>query len=177
MCVARLLVRPASSRPQLYRFRVIVGGPYILAAFPALLYAATIGGRARVHIAVIATDLTRAAVGCTLIFMLTRPGVVLWAKVSTDLLTAYFSLSVAFNIILTLAIVAKLVTARHRASKLGPYTSVSAMFIESACLYSAFGVILLIATGLKSAALQNLVLPTLSQAQVRNIVVIVATAY
>ncbi|KZV85722.1 hypothetical protein EXIGLDRAFT_725534 [Exidia glandulosa HHB12029] len=135
----------------LYRFRVIVGGPLLLMFLPALMFAGTVG------------------VGCVLIFILTRPGVVLWASISTKLLTAYFSISIAFNLILTLAIVGKLVTTRHRASKavtsMGQYTSVSAMFIESACLYSACGVILLVALGLKSAALQNLILPTLSQAQ------------
>lgn len=61
----------------------------------------------------------------------------------------YLSLSLALNIIITIVIVLRLLTYRHRISKvLGSgygtqYTSVAAMIIESAALYSTFSVAVL----------------------------------
>ncbi|KAG1753138.1 hypothetical protein EDD22DRAFT_827934 [Suillus occidentalis] len=61
----------------------------------------------------------------------------------------YLSLSLALNIIITIVIVLRLLTYRHRiCNVLGPgygtqYTSIAAMIIESAALYSAFSVALL----------------------------------
>jgi hypothetical protein len=61
----------------------------------------------------------------------------------------YLSLSLALNIIITLVIVLRLLTYRHRISKvLGSnygtqYTSIAAMIVESAALYSAFSVVFL----------------------------------
>lgn len=62
----------------------------------------------------------------------------------------YISLSLALNIIITIVIVLRLLTYRHRISKvLGSgygtqYTSIAAMIVESAALYSAFSLALLI---------------------------------
>lgn len=62
----------------------------------------------------------------------------------------YLSLSLALNIIITIVIVLRLLTYRHRISKvLGSgygtqYTSIAAMIVESAALYSAFSLALLI---------------------------------
>ncbi|KAG2052037.1 hypothetical protein BDR06DRAFT_915872 [Suillus hirtellus] len=62
----------------------------------------------------------------------------------------YLSLSLALNIIITIAIVLRLLTYRHQISKaLGPrfgaqYTSIAAMIVESAALYSTFSLALLI---------------------------------
>ncbi|KAG1854398.1 hypothetical protein C8R48DRAFT_776792 [Suillus tomentosus] len=62
----------------------------------------------------------------------------------------YLSLSLALNIIITIAIVLRLLTYRHRISKaLGSrfgaqYTSIAAMIVESAALYSTFSLALLI---------------------------------
>lgn len=61
----------------------------------------------------------------------------------------YLSLSLALNIIITIIIVLRLLTYRHRISKVlgsgygAQYTSVAAMIIESAALYSTFSVALL----------------------------------
>ncbi|KAG1901993.1 uncharacterized protein F5891DRAFT_1187022 [Suillus fuscotomentosus] len=62
----------------------------------------------------------------------------------------YLSLSLALNIIITIAIVLRLLTYRHRITKaLGSrfgaqYTSIAAMIVESAALYSTFSLALLI---------------------------------
>ncbi|KAG2090616.1 uncharacterized protein F5147DRAFT_643435 [Suillus discolor] len=62
----------------------------------------------------------------------------------------YLGLSLALNIIITIVIVLRLLTYRHRISKvLGPgygtqYTSIAAMIVESAALYSTFSLALLI---------------------------------
>ncbi|KAF8553519.1 hypothetical protein OG21DRAFT_1441755 [Imleria badia] len=66
----------------------------------------------------------------------------------------YLSLSLALNIILTMAIVLRLLTFRYRiVSVLGPkygtqYTSIAAMIIESAALYSAVSVTFLVLFGI-----------------------------
>ena len=102
--------------------------------------------------------------------MLSRPGMTIWSNVSFQLITAYWSVSIAFNILLTIAIVTRLLVMRHRIGKAmtvaGPYVSVSAMLIESAFLYSACGIAFLIAYGINSPV-QNLILPTLAQVEVR----------
>ncbi|KAH7909378.1 hypothetical protein BJ138DRAFT_1155435 [Hygrophoropsis aurantiaca] len=62
----------------------------------------------------------------------------------------YLSLSLALNITLTIAIVLRLLTYRYRISRvLGPkygtqYTSVAAMVVESAALYSVFSIAFLV---------------------------------
>ncbi|KZV96246.1 hypothetical protein EXIGLDRAFT_833740 [Exidia glandulosa HHB12029] len=138
----------------MYRFRVIVAGSWVWTVIPAILFLANVG------------------VGCTIIAMVTLPQLVLWATTSANLLTAYFSISVAFNVLLTVSIVTKLVRTRRSlvkvTSTLAPYLSVSAMLIESAVIYSVFGLMLVVAAGIKSAALQNFVLPTLSQVQLKE---------
>ncbi|KZV85721.1 hypothetical protein EXIGLDRAFT_699017 [Exidia glandulosa HHB12029] len=135
----------------LYRLRIIVGGSLLWMAFPAMVLAATVG------------------VSCVLIYTMTRPGVLLWETLSANLLTAYFSLSVAYNLGITLAIVGRLLVVRYRVEKAisstAPFIAVSAMLIESAALYTVFGVLSIIATGIRSSPLQNLVLPALSQVQ------------
>ncbi|KAF8553512.1 hypothetical protein OG21DRAFT_1463955 [Imleria badia] len=66
----------------------------------------------------------------------------------------YLSLSLALNIILTIAIVLRLLTFRYRIiSALGPkygtqYTSIAAMIIESAALYSSVSITFLVLFGI-----------------------------
>jgi len=79
--------------------------------------------------------------------------------VQTDLnwTIPYISISLALNILVTIAIVLRLLVIRHRiTSVLGPthgsqYTSIAAMIVESASLYSLFAVFFLIPFGLNSA--------------------------
>ncbi|EJD46583.1 hypothetical protein AURDEDRAFT_164408 [Auricularia subglabra TFB-10046 SS5] len=134
----------------LYRFWIIFGGGYLLIALPALIYAASVG------------------LGCVVIFMLSRPGMTIWSAVSLQLITVYWAVSIAFNILLTVAIVARLLATRRRVGRriatAGPYVTVSAMLVESAFLYSACGIAFLVAYGADSPV-QNLILPTLAQMQ------------
>ncbi|KAG6369581.1 hypothetical protein JVT61DRAFT_14240 [Boletus reticuloceps] len=72
----------------------------------------------------------------------------------------YLSLSLALNILLTIAIVLRLLTFRYRTvAVLGPkygthYTSIAAMIIESAALYSAVSVTFLVLFGIGNAVSQ-----------------------
>ncbi|KAH7884134.1 hypothetical protein F5I97DRAFT_1898759 [Phlebopus sp. FC_14] len=72
----------------------------------------------------------------------------------------YLSISLALNIILTIAIVLRLLSfRRHVVSALGPnygteYTSVAAMIVESAALYSAVSITFLVLFGIGNAVSQ-----------------------
>ncbi len=74
-----------------------------------------------------------------------------------DFTIPYFSISLAINLFVTIAIVSRLLLFRRRiASVLGPshgtqYTSVAALIIESAALFSVFSVLFLVPFGLKSS--------------------------
>ncbi|KZV88702.1 hypothetical protein EXIGLDRAFT_839026 [Exidia glandulosa HHB12029] len=132
----------------LYRFWIIYGRRWSVAAIPTLLFVATL-----------ATSLA---------FFTTLNGTSFFLDLGAQLLTAYYSISVGLNVILTVAIVARLWIARHRLRRvstlmpLGHHYSVAAMLIESAFLYSACGIMFLIPWGLGDP-FQNLVLPTLAQ--------------
>ena len=84
----------------------------------------------------------------------------------------YLSLSLALNIILTIAIVLRLLTFRYRiVSALGPkygtqYTSIAAMIIESAALYSAVSITFLVLFGIGNPVSQVFI-QSLNQFQVR----------
>ncbi|EJD46589.1 hypothetical protein AURDEDRAFT_20524, partial [Auricularia subglabra TFB-10046 SS5] len=132
----------------LYRFAVIFGSGGLLIGLPALIFAASV------------------ALSCVVMFMLSRPGMTLWSNVTFQLITAYYAVSIAFNILLTMGIVIRLLIIRRNVGRqiasVGPYVSVSAMLIESAFLYSACGIAFLVAYGVNSPV-QNLILPTLAQ--------------
>lgn len=134
----------------LYRFWIIFGGSYLAISLPALVYVCSI------------------ALDCVVIVMLSRPGMTLWSHISVQLFTAYWAISIAFNILLTVGIVALLIVTRRRVGKhvisSTPYLSVSAILIESAVLYSACGIAFIVAYGVNSPV-QNLILPTLAQVQ------------
>ncbi|KZV85731.1 hypothetical protein EXIGLDRAFT_841252 [Exidia glandulosa HHB12029] len=102
---------------------------------------------------------------------LSMEGKVLRAGISVQLFTSYFSLSIALNILLTLAIVTKLLLVRRRirhhaadSKRMAQYVSVSAMMVESAALYAVCGILFLVPWGLKNTV-EQLVLPTLGQAE------------
>jgi hypothetical protein len=86
---------------------------------------------------------------------------------------AYWSLSIGTTLLLTLCIVAHLLLMRHRIQSAcgkhqvqgSPYLSISAMFVESASLYSIVGMITLVCFA-KGFPAQTLVLPLLGQVQV-----------
>ncbi|KZP13543.1 hypothetical protein FIBSPDRAFT_753223 [Athelia psychrophila] len=93
-----------------------------------------------------------------------------WGKEAVKFGIAYWTLSISLNIIITVLIVARLILRRKRMrSALGDehghmYTSISAMLIESAALYSVWGLVFLI-TYAKNSAFNNILLPALGQVQ------------
>lgn len=132
----------------LYRFMVICGTNIVILAFPCLLYLGTMG------------------LGFTMIVIQATRGATLSSNVIHPLLTSYFSVSIGLNIILTCAIVVRLLAARRRLSSISgaPYVSVAAMLIESAFLYSAAAIAYLVTSGLQNRG-QEVVLPVLAQLQ------------
>ncbi|KAH7924810.1 hypothetical protein BV22DRAFT_1129493 [Leucogyrophana mollusca] len=72
------------------------------------------------------------------------------AATGVNYTTPYFALALAVNIVVTIMIVLRLLFHRHRITKaLGPghgshYTSIAAMIVESASLYSVFSLLFLI---------------------------------
>ncbi len=97
----------------------------------------------------------------------------LWTDNSTALSLAYLILSFSTNVILTFAIALRLLCIRRTMRKaLGDrssiiYTSIVAMFVESASLYTVVALICIVACGV-SSPLQNALLPMLGQLQVRG---------
>ncbi len=98
----------------------------------------------------------------------------LWTDRSTALSLAYLALSLSINVTLTLAIVSRLIYFRRLlpkyfgdASIRSVYTSIVAMFVESASLYTLVAFSCIIACGVNSPV-QNALLPMLGQLQVSN---------
>ena len=83
----------------------------------------------------------------------------------------FLSLTISLNILVTIAIVIRIQMYRSRLSKaLGShhashYTSVSAMIVESAAIYSAFAIVLLVTFAINSPVF-NIFLQAMSQVQV-----------
>lgn len=84
----------------------------------------------------------------------------------------FYTLSLALNIIMTVAIVARLLLFRHRiSSALGPghgtqYTSIAAMVVESAAIYSSFSIVFLILFAINNPV-STVFLQSLGEIQVR----------
>ncbi|KAF7305424.1 hypothetical protein HMN09_00794800 [Mycena chlorophos] len=94
-----------------------------------------------------------------------------WAALSVQFGTAYWSLSIALNILLTVLITARILVIRRRIKRsLGlqhaqRYFSAIAMLVESASLYAAFGLVFIVAYA-KGSEVQNWIFPPLGQVQV-----------
>ncbi|KAJ3742326.1 hypothetical protein DFH05DRAFT_1401645 [Lentinula detonsa] len=137
----------------LYRFWIIFGKRRIYLGLPVLMFTASI------------------TLSCLLIAMLSRPTLTLWSTISFQLALAYWSISISFNVLVTILICWRLLAMRRKLAKsmaqkesISPYTTVSAMLIESASLYSITGLGFLISYGVNSPV-QNLWLPLLGQVQ------------
>ena len=107
-----------------------------------------------------------------------KPGSGPWSAGTIVYDVPFCSLTVGFNVAMTLAIVARMLFLRRRVVHLSfgtengkIYTSVAAMFIESASIYAIIGILLIIAYARKSNT-QNLILPSLGQAVVRGTLVL-----
>jgi len=113
----------------LYRFLYIWNWNYYLLVIPSLIYLATIA------LSIV-----------NLIWLSLRPSNVPWISMST----AFWSLSLALNLILTLAIAGRLLYLRSRIRDvIGPqhstiYISMSSILIESAALYSVAAILFLV---------------------------------
>lgn len=96
-----------------------------------------------------------------------------WGPKAVNFGISYWSLSIGLNILLTILIGGKLWSMRSKVHSAmgkqhaGPYTSLLSMLIESAALYSIWGMVFIIMYGRNSPA-QNLFLPPLGQVQVRH---------
>ncbi|KAG1829615.1 hypothetical protein EV424DRAFT_1507199 [Suillus variegatus] len=101
-----------------------------------------------------------------------------FSSTDIDYTIPYLTLSLALNIIITIVIVLRLLTYRRRISKvLGSsygtqYTSIAAMIVESAALYSTFSVAFLTLFGLNNAISETF-LVSLTQVQIIAMLLIV----
>ncbi|KAF8521448.1 hypothetical protein BU17DRAFT_32511, partial [Hysterangium stoloniferum] len=137
----------------LYRFCIIFDYNYWMIAFPLLAYFASI------------------IMSCLYLASLTHATTTFGSNL-VNFGLAYWSISIGTTIILTICIVGHLMFMRHRvkthfgARQLqgSPYLSISAMFVESAFLYSLVGLITVVCFG-KGFPAVTLVLPLLGQVQ------------
>ncbi|EIW81764.1 hypothetical protein CONPUDRAFT_152668 [Coniophora puteana RWD-64-598 SS2] len=136
----------------LYRFYIIYRRNIYITALPVLTFLVSI------------------VLGCLLMALIADPTNNFYAGFASHLAIIYWSLSIAYNAVLTLAITGRLMCMRWKIKRLlnsrvyTPYVSVSAMLIESAALYTINGLIFVIGFGLNSN-LQNLVMELLGQTQ------------
>ncbi|KAJ7032812.1 hypothetical protein C8F04DRAFT_1040212 [Mycena alexandri] len=136
----------------LWRFTLIWDYKYWLSAFPLLMFLGSVGS------------------SIALIISIARPGDRFWSEKSVQFGLAYWSLSIALNIILTVSIVVRIWIVRRQVHGLvgGPlsvqYVSIAAMLIESAALYAIWSMVFLICYA-RGTPLQNILLPPLGQVQ------------
>lgn len=112
----------------------------------------------------------RTGMGIILLFQLTQPNANLWSVTAVNFAIPYWSISASLNILVTSMIVLRLLAIRSRTRAAlsryhaRTYTSVAAMLIESAALYSCTALLFII-TYARDSNIQNLVLPPLGQIQ------------
>ncbi|KAF9527836.1 hypothetical protein CPB83DRAFT_884029 [Crepidotus variabilis] len=134
-----------------YRFYIFWHGiPYLL-ALPITMFA------------------TSTILSIFLMVRLTQPGITLWMKISIDIATPYWAISIALNVLITAFISARLLHMRHTLRKVlsvtgQEYLSITAMLVESAALYTTNGLIFLASYSCGSPV-SNLALSTLGQTQ------------
>ncbi|KAG2090626.1 uncharacterized protein F5147DRAFT_764413 [Suillus discolor] len=132
---------------------------WIIMFFPCLMFAASIG------------------MGIIWLLQVTNSASY-FSSTNVDYTIPFFTLSLALNIIITIVIVLRLLTYRHRISKVlgssygAQYTSIAAMIVESAALYSTFSVAFLTLFGLNNPISETF-LVSLSQVQIIAMMLIV----
>jgi hypothetical protein len=96
-----------------------------------------------------------------------------WDPITVKIGTAYWSVSVSLNVLITVSIAGRLLKMRTTIRRLlgskhsTPYTSTLAMLIESAALYTTLALVFII-TYAGGDTFQNIVLPPLGQVQVSS---------
>ncbi|OBZ66923.1 hypothetical protein A0H81_13062 [Grifola frondosa] len=134
----------------LYRFWIIYSGNLIALFLPTLMFVATTIG------------------SCVFIATFTRPGSSFLERSSVSVGLIQVSISIAFNVLVTAMIVVRLLLMRrHLRGLMGssaamPYVSVMAILIESAFIYTAFGIVAVAAYGI-GIPLSTLFLPLFGQ--------------
>ncbi|KAG6810538.1 hypothetical protein H0H92_011425 [Tricholoma furcatifolium] len=109
--------------------------------------------------------------GVLFLVQVSAPSSSIWASTTINFTLPYFCTSLALNIISTLVIVARLLYFRHRVSSyLGTghgsqYTSIAAMLVESASIYSISSLLFLVPF-IVGHPIQNVFLALLSPSQV-----------
>ncbi|KAJ2917551.1 hypothetical protein MD484_g2883, partial [Candolleomyces efflorescens] len=136
----------------LYRFSVIYDRKPLLMIFPTMMYLAIVG-------------LSLGMLTYTL-----KPEEGFFGPTTIKIGTAYWSLSIGMNIIITSAIAGRLLKMRAQVRKLlgpnhaSPYTSVVSMLVESAAIYTGWAIMFLVPFA-REDTFQNFVLPSLGQVQ------------
>jgi len=134
----------------LYRFLVIWDWNWLMFIIPAILYLTSVG------------------LSIVTMFMFANPNVNLWEdQGGLAIFTPFWAISIILNVSLTGLITARLLYLRSTVRKVlgiahsNMYTSISALLIESAALYTVFALAYVITFALKNAA-QNIVIPILT---------------
>lgn len=90
----------------------------------------------------------------------------------------YFTLSLSLNVLVTIAIVLRLLSYRHRITNVlgsshgSQYTSIAAMIVESAAIFSAFSICFLVPFAL-SSSISSIFLQALGQVQISATLLII----
>jgi hypothetical protein len=109
----------------LYRFFIIFGSSYLYVAVPVLMFVVTI------------------VLDILLLDQIAQPFANIWQSGSIDIALPAYIISVALNVIITISICLRLLSQRRamKGSAVGSmYTSLIEMLVESAALYTVFGI-------------------------------------
>ncbi|KZV91445.1 hypothetical protein EXIGLDRAFT_837104 [Exidia glandulosa HHB12029] len=133
----------------LYRVWIIFDRSWAATVIPAIVYLGLVGE------------------SFTLILLITTLKQTIYVNLTRHMIIAHFSVAISFGIIVTGAIVGRLLRMRGRMSKTSAipantHVSVAALLIESAALYSVVGTIFLVSLALQSPV-QDLILPAFGQ--------------
>ncbi|PPR02742.1 LOW QUALITY PROTEIN: hypothetical protein CVT26_009453 [Gymnopilus dilepis] len=134
----------------LYRLFIIYGSSYFVIALPALAYLAAFCQTLFVSPTQVANSRVAAALAIIELILAGKPGGNFFHGKTINFGTPYYTITIAFNIFVTLAIVIRLMRLGKAVSRaLGResalmYTSVASMLIESAAPYSMVGIMFLI---------------------------------
>jgi hypothetical protein len=137
---------------------------------PILLYIGTIGERriSNLRIELHGLWASTSVLSCLLLAAISLPN---WTALDNDVFITYYAFVVTLNMLITLLIVARLISTRaiirkHMGAEHGSiYTSVSAMLIESAVLYSCFDLALIITFAMNAPG-QYILQPVAGQIEV-----------
>ncbi|TEB33420.1 hypothetical protein FA13DRAFT_1708233 [Coprinellus micaceus] len=165
--VVYVLMNWAADGLLLYRFMVIYNFKWALLIFPGH----HVPGHSR-HRQITHHDLRHlTGLSVAMVVFTMNPAIGFWAPITINIGIAYWSTSIALNVILTVSIVGRLMFMRRKIRRLlgpkhdSPYTSVIAMLVESASLYTAWALVFMVCYA-KGDIFQNVVLPSLGHIQV-----------